>query len=129
MGFRGNRLLLAAVAVLAALSVPAVASADEGEKVERVARCTASSEIAIRLELEDGKIRVELEIEGRQRGAAWKVILLRERRIVFRGIVRAPKNSREAKLRRSFDDWLGRDSVVIRATGPRTETCRITAAI
>ena len=75
------------------------------------------------------QIRVELEIEGRQRGAAWNVILLRERRIAFRGVIRAREGSREVRLRRTLDDWFGRDSIVIRASGPRAETCRVSAAI
>ena len=83
----------------------------------------------VRLRAEDGKIRVELEIEGRQRGAAWNVILLRERRIAFRGVIRARNGNREVRLRRTFDDWFGRDSIVIRASGPRAETCRVSLAV
>ena len=85
--------------------------------------------MSVRIRADDGKIRVELEIEGRRRGAAWNVILLRERRIVFRGVVRARNGGREVRLRRTFDDWFGRDSIVIRASGPRAETCRVSAAI
>lgn len=122
-------LLLAAVAACTALSLPSVASADDGKEVRKAGSCTASSKMNVRLRADDGRIRVELEIEGQQRGAAWNVILLRERRIVFRGVVRAREGSREVKLRRTFDDWFGRDSIVIRASGPRAETCRFTAAI
>jgi hypothetical protein len=129
MGFERNMLLLAAVAACAGLSLPSVASADDGGEVRKAGSCTASSEMSVRLRADRRKIRVELEIEGRQRGAAWNVILLRERRIVFRGVVRARNGSREARLRRTFDDWFGRDSIVIRASGPRAETCRVSAAI
>jgi hypothetical protein len=129
MGFERNMLLLAAVAACAGLSLPSVASADDGGEVRKAGSCTASSKMSVRLRADDGKIRVELEIEGRQRGAAWNVILLRERRIVFRGVVRARNGGREARLRRTFDDWFGRDSIVIRASGPRAETCRVSAAI
>ena len=129
MGFERNMLLLAAVAACAALSLPSVASADDGREVRKAGSCTASSKMSVRLRADDGKIRVELEIEGRQRGAAWNVILLRERRIAFRGVIRAREGSREVRLRRTFDDWFGRDSIVIRASGPRAETCRVSAAI
>ena len=121
-------LLLAALAASAALSLPAVASADDGE-VRKAGSCTGSSSMDVRIRTDDGKLHVELEIEGRRRGVAWSVILLRERRIVFRGVVRARKNSREVRLRRTFDDWFGRDSIVIRASGPRAETCRVSASI
>jgi 2-methylaconitate cis-trans-isomerase PrpF len=129
MWLERNMLLLAAVAACAALSLPSVASADDGGEVRKAGSCTASSTMNVRLRADDGKIRVELEIEGRQRGAAWTVILLRERRIAFRGVIHAREGSREARLRRTFDDWFGRDSIVIRASGPRAETCRVSAAI
>jgi hypothetical protein len=129
MGFERNMLLLAAVAACAALSLPSVASADDGGEVRKAGSCTASSTMSVRIRADDGKIRVELEIEGRRRGAAWNMIPLRERRIVFRGVVRARNGGSEARLRRTFDDWFGRDSIVIRASGPRAETCRVSAAI
>jgi hypothetical protein len=129
MGFERNMLLLAAVAACAGLSLPSVASADDGGEVRKAGSCTASSKMSVRLRADDGKIRVELEIEGRQRMAAWNVILLHERRIVFRGVVRTRNGRREVRLRRTFDDWFGRDSIVIRASGPRAETCRVSAAV
>ncbi len=129
MRFDRNTLLLAAVAACAALSLPAVATADDGRDVRKTGSCTASSKMSVRLRADGKKIRVELEIEARQRGAAWNVILLRERRIAFRGVIRAPERSREARLRRTLDDWFGRDSIVIRASGPQAETCRVSAAV
>jgi hypothetical protein len=122
----GRRMLV--LAAIAAGLLPAVASADDDE-VRKAGSCTGSTQIEIRLKAEDGKIRLELEIGARQTGAAWNVILLRERRIVFRDTVRARSGSRKARIRRTFDDWFGRDSFVIRATGPRAETCRVSAAI
>jgi hypothetical protein len=121
-------LLLAALAASAALSLPAVASADDGE-VRKAGSCTGSSRIDVRARADDGEIRVELEIEGRRRGASWSVILLRERRIAFRGVIRARESSREVRLRRTFADWFGRDSIVIRASGPLAETCRVSVSI
>jgi hypothetical protein len=126
MRFERRMLMLAAVAAGLALSVPTVAFAADRE-VRKAGSCTGSSRMEIRLRADDGKIRLELEIEARRAGAAWSVILLRERRIAFRGVVRA--RGREAKVRRTFEDWFGRDSFVIRASGPRSETCRVSAAI
>src|SRR5687767_4422713 len=128
MRFERNMLLLAAVTACAALSLPSVATADDGE-VRKTGSCTASSKLSVRLRADGKTIRVELEIEARQRGAAWNVILLRERRIAFRGVIRAREGSREVRLRRTLEDWFGRDSIVIRATGPRAETCRVSVAV
>ena len=127
MRFERNTLLLAAVAACAAM--PSVASADDGRDVRRTGTCTAASAMSVRLRADGKTIRVELEIEGRQRGATWRVILLRERRIAFRGVIRARAGSREVRLQRTLDDWFGRDSIVIRASGPRAETCRVSAAV
>lgn len=129
MRLERGTIVLGAVAMCVALWLPAVATADDGDEVRKAGTCTGSSEIDIRLKDDGGKVRLELEIESRRAGAAWSVILLRERRIAFRGVVRAREGSRTARLRRTFDDWFGRDAFVVRASGPRAETCRVSAAI
>jgi 2-methylaconitate cis-trans-isomerase PrpF len=122
-------LLLAAVAACAALSLPAVASADDDQEVRKAGTCTASSRIDIRVRAEDDEIRIDLEIRTQQRNTAWNVILLRERRTVFKGVIRSHGGSRTVKLRRTIDNWFGRDSIVVRAAGPRLETCRVSATV
>ncbi len=122
-------LLLAVVAACAALSLPAVAKADDDNEVRKAGTCTASSRIDIRVRAEDDEIRIDLEIRTQQRRSAWNVILLRERRTVFRGVIRSRDGSRTVKLRRTIDNWFGRDSIVVRASGPRLETCRVSATV
>ena len=128
MKLAGRISLLAAVAVGAVLSLPAVATADDRE-VRKTGTCTATSEIDIRLRAEKGAIRVELEIEGERPATAWSVILLHERRIAFRGVIRSRSGSRSTRLRRTLPDLFGRDSIVVRATGARRESCRVSAAV
>lgn len=118
--------LVALAALVAALALPVAAAADDD--VRRTGSCTRSSEIELELRADDGSIRVELEIETGLRRARWRVILLHERRTVFRGIVRTRSNG-SLELRRSVPDWFGTDTVVVRATGPRAETCRVSAAL
>jgi hypothetical protein len=122
-------LLLAVAAACAALSLPAVATADDDQEVRKAGTCTASSRINIRVRAEDDEIRIDLEIRTQQRGSAWDVILLHERRTVFRGVIRSRDGSRTVKLRRTIDNWFGRDSIVVRASGPRLETCRVSATV
>lgn len=133
MRLQGSRrmFLLTAVAICAALSLPAVAAADdERREVRKAGTCTASSEVSIRLRAEDGEIELELEIETRRAPpGVWNVILLHERRIVFRGQIRARSGSREVRLRRTIADWFGRDTIVARGSGPRLETCRVSATV
>ena len=40
-----------------------------------------------------------------------------------------PSQGFKTQLDSLFEDWFGRDSFVIRASGPRAETCRVSAAI
>ena len=58
------------------------------------------------------------------RGARWAVVLIHERRLVARVRVRTGSGSRAFSLRRTIADWPGRDTVVVRALGPRGEICR-----
>ncbi len=127
---RPVRLLLVAVAVCAALSLPAVAAADDDDRreVKKAGTCTGPSEASLRLRAEDGEIRVEFEIDSRRAGT-WNVILLHERRIAFRGPIRTRSTSESARLRRVLEDWFGRDTITVRASGPRSETCRASASV
>jgi hypothetical protein len=104
------------------------AGADDGDEVRRKGRCTHSSEIELRLRADDGAIRVDARIDAGRRGR-WNVIVLHERRIAFRGVLRPTGSSDDVRLRRSVADWFGRDAVTVRATGPRSETCAVSAAI
>jgi hypothetical protein len=127
MKLRRRLLLLAALVACAALVLPAVATADDDGEVRKAGTCTASSRMTIRLRPDDDAIRVELEIRTRRQGSAWNVILLHERRTAFRGVIRSRSDT--VRLRRTIANWFGRDSIVVRASGPRLETCRVSAAV
>jgi hypothetical protein len=127
MKLRRRLLLLAALAACAALVLPAVATADDDEEVRKAGTCTASSTMTIRLWPDEDEIRVELQIRSRRKGSAWNVILLHERRTAFRGVIRSRGDT--VRLRRTIANWFGRDSIVVRASGPRLETCRVSAAV
>lgn len=130
---RPARFLLAAlVAATAALALPVVAtsaSADDDREVRVRGVCSRGSESSLRVRGDDGSIRVELRIETRRRRAAWNVILIHERRIVFRGVVRTARRSGFLRLRRVLPDLFGRDAIVARASGPGRETCRVSAVL
>lgn len=120
--------VLAAISV--ALILPVRAVADDGDDrpdVRRAAKCTGSSHATLRLRPDDDTIRVELEIDTDRGGSRWVVIILHERRIAFRGALQTGRGSGSLKLRRNVPDWFGADDVVVRATGPRAEMCRISA--
>jgi hypothetical protein len=123
--------LLVLAALCAALALPLSATAGEddgGDDVRRTGSCTGSSETRLRLRADDDTIRIELEVETRRRRSTWTVILLHERRIAFRGRLRA-RDDGSVRLRRTVPDWFGSDTVAARAVGPGPETCRVSASL
>lgn len=116
-----------AAAALVASASPAVARADDDVSTDvRVERsCTARSEVRLRVRTrDDDRLRVEIDVRTVRRGARWVVVLIHERRLVARVRVRTGSSSRAFSLRRTIADWPGRDTVVVRALGPRGEICR-----
>jgi hypothetical protein len=125
---RSRSTLTILASICAALVLPFAAGADDGRDVRQKGTCSRASEVQLRLRSDDEAIRVELELETPRRGSKWAVILLHERRIAFRGSVRTD-NDGSIELRRRVPDWFGIDSVVARATGPRGESCRVSARL
>ncbi len=126
------RCLAAVAAVAAALVVPAAGSADDGgggaeARVER--SCSGSSTIALRVRPRDGGLRVEVEVEAARPRGRWAVVVIHERRLVLRTRVRVDPALGSVTVRRVIPDWPGRDTVTVRATGPRAEVCRASVTI
>jgi len=117
------------------LAVAPIARADDGDggsdrvELRRTGLCSMSSRARLRVRAEDGRIRVELEIDTSRNGGAWTVIVLHERRIAFRGTLRTEAPSGSFELRRTVDDWFGPDAIVARATGPGGESCRLSVVV
>lgn len=133
-----HRLLLAGALAAAVLTAAPAARADGdsggngGEdrvELQREVRCSASSRARLRLRAEEGRISVRVEVSTRRHRAPWGVVLLHERRIVFTGRMRTSASSGSLELRRSVDDWFGPDAVVVRATGPAGESCRVSVIV
>jgi hypothetical protein len=120
---------IVALAFACALAVPLPAAADDDGDREVRGTCSRGSEMRLRVREDDGSLRVELRIDTGRRGARWSVILLHERRIAFRGVLRTTRSSGSLRLRRSVRDLYGRDTILVRASGPRRETCRISATV
>ena len=125
-----RRSLVATLALFAVLctAAPAVAEDGDGREVRATGSCTGSSRYRLRLRAEDGKLEIRFEIDA-SRAGAWSVILLHERRIVYRGVVRTRTRNSELRVRRLVDDWYGRDAIGVRASGPQAETCRASTSL
>jgi hypothetical protein len=126
-----------AVWILATLSlcgIPVAAAeashGDGGDLEVRIrGKCSAGSVWRLRARAEDGKIEIEFRVEPRRRTGLWQIIVLHERRIALRRTLRAPSGGGSVELRTTVADWWGTDDLVIRATGPRNETCRAAATV
>lgn len=122
-----------ALAACALVAAPVAARADDGDgggrkEMRRTASCTRSGEATLRLRADDEWIRIELEIEHGRHGGKWAVILLHERRIVYRGTVGSATDG-TLRVRRRVPNWLGSDTVVARATEASGEACRVAATV
>jgi hypothetical protein len=124
--------LVAAVAALTTFAA-APATADHGgdARAETRARVTCSdgTALSLRLRADDAQIRVDVELEHRQRPGRWTLVVLHERRLVARASLTAKTILGVLRLRRTVADWYGSDTVVARASGPAGEQCRISATV
>jgi hypothetical protein len=62
-------------------------------------------------------------VRGRRGGERWRVVLVHERRVRWRGRARTRSGSHSFRVRRSLPDFSGADQVTVRASGPRGNTC------
>jgi hypothetical protein len=122
--------VLAPTLALAALCGATRAAADGGDHEVRVRGvCTGRSVSELRVRTEDGRLRIDVRVESQRSYARWTVLVLRERRIVFRGPVRTVQGGRELELRRTILDWPGTDTVVVRASTRDGRSCRASATV
>ena len=120
------RIVLVIAAVLTVLAAAPPARADDDVRVRGT--CTGSSEARLRLRADDGRLRIELELANRGRATQWRVVIVRERRLAWQGVVRAARRS-TVRVRRSYPDWFGTETVVVRAVARHGEACRASATI
>jgi len=123
-----HRLLAALLAAALACAAAPAADARGGGDARATGVCGRGAAAELRLKGDDGAIRVELRIDGRRRGDRWRVALVHERRVAWRGTIRAGGGG-EARLRRTLPDLGGADAVSALATGPRGLSCRVTATL
>jgi hypothetical protein len=120
------RLRLALIASLISLTLAAPAPAPApalAHDVRVSGSCGRGATSRLRLTAHDGAIRVEFEVRGRRGGERWRVVLVHERRVRWRGRARTRSGSHSFRLRRSIPDFSGADQVTVRASGPHGNTC------
>ena len=122
------RPLLALAVAVVGLVIPACAAADDGDdraEVRTRGVCTGPSVSTLRVRSEEGTVRIEFQIDSPRNAArTWTLVVLRERRIAFQGMLRPAHGSRSVRLRRTVPDWPGSEQIVVRAVTVNGETCR-----
>jgi hypothetical protein len=119
--------LLAAGLLLA----PASADARHGggdDEVRASGTCGGSASAELRLKADDGSIETRFEVRGVRGRSAWRVVIVQERRIVWRGSVR-PGGGRSLRIERDLRDLDGADTISVRASGPGGVTCRASGTL
>jgi hypothetical protein len=127
---RTRFVILAAISLALALGGPssALARGGGGEDVRVSGTCGKGASSEFRLRAKDGAIRVEFEVRSRRTGERWRVVLVHERRVAWRGSART-RGGRSFRIRRSIPDFDGADQVTARASGPRGNTCQATGLL
>jgi hypothetical protein len=124
-----TRRSITAVCVALALGAapPAAAHGDDEARVE--AACGRGAAAQMRLKADDGRIRVEFELDSRRGRERWRVTLVHERRVEWRGTARTRRGSRSFRIRRSIHDYDGVDEVSVHASGPGGNACHAIAKL
>ena len=134
LGFRTlgsmiRAVLIAAVALaFPTASVHAMIAKDDPRDVRVTGVCSAGARAKLRLKADEDRIEVRFEVDH-SRAGSWRVALVHERRVVWKGAARTSGTNYSFEVRRTLPDLPGNDSVTARAWGPRGLTCHATATL
>jgi hypothetical protein len=122
------------VAVFCAMLVAAPNAVARGGKdgrgeVRAVGSCSAAATSKLKLKARDGSIELEFEVDHNRAGSQWRVAIVHERRVAWKGAARTSGPSGGFSVDRRVPDLLGPDTVTARAWGPAGITCRATATL
>lgn len=126
--------ILVALALLIALAVgPANASARGGDggggEVRVAGTCDRGATSKLRLRAKDGGIRAQFEVDHNRSGTLWRVVLVQDRRVVWRGRARTRGTGDSFEIERRLRNLPGADQVTVRASGPGGLTCAASATL
>jgi hypothetical protein len=128
---RSSRLALT-LAALAPLTLPADAVSRNGgdrQVVRAAGTCGGAAHAALKLKSDDGGIEAEFELHQARRGSSWRVVVVQESRVVWRGTARAGHATGAFTVARRLRDLVGADRISVRASGARGVACRASATL
>jgi hypothetical protein len=128
-----NRCLSLFVSFCAALLFAAwpiaAAARDGGGEVRVSTACGNGSTAQLRLRSRDDGIELRFAVDDSRSGRVWRIAIVHERRIAWRGTAKTTRASDSFELRRTLPDLPGADSVTATAWGPRGTVCRVSATL
>jgi hypothetical protein len=128
----GRALALLSLAAVCALAAAPGAEAGSGDPDRGEARvdgtCTGGVRSELRLKADDGLLELEFELDRARAGAQWRIVLVHERRVVWKGM-RRTRSGGSVEVRSTLRDLPGADTVTARAWGPAGLGCRATATL
>ena len=124
-------LLIAAalLAMVAARPLAAPAKDGDGDEVRVTGVCGGSVTSELRAKAEDDGIELRFKLRRSRSGAVWRIVLVHERRIAWKGTAKSTGSSGSFELRRMLTDFSGADAISVRAVGPRGVVCRASATL
>jgi hypothetical protein len=106
------------------------ASGKDGRPEVRVAGvCSGGAATKLRLRAKDGALELRFEVGHARVAGVWRVAVVHERRVVWKGSVRTTRSGGSFEVERVLPDLPGFDTVTARASGPAGRTCRLTATL
>jgi hypothetical protein len=131
---RASVTVAAAVAVTALLLIAPEAgfgqsSKDGRPEVRAIGVCGGKAGTQLRLRAKDGAIELRFEVEQARVAGTWRVVLVHERRVTWRGAARTTRSNGSFRVERALPDLPGYDTVTARAWGPAGLACRVTATL
>jgi hypothetical protein len=97
-------------------------------RVRASAGCGHAARTALELRGRDGGMRFRYELERGRPGESWRVVVVQEGRVVWRGSRRISRSGR-FEVRLTLRDLQGDDRVDVRAGGPRGTSCTVGATL
>jgi hypothetical protein len=127
-----RRVLLIAIVVSLLFGVGAsqvtARGGGDGSEARAAGVCGSGATSQLRLRQRGGgDIDVRFQVEHTRSGQIWRVTLVRERRVVWRGQARTRRGTFE--IERRIPDFSGADHVTARAISPRGLTCSASATV
>ena len=134
---RSLAVLAAVLAGVLALVSPALArgapgrggGGDDRPEVRAAGTCGKGASSSLKIKSRDGGIEAEFEVHRARAGSRWRVTIVHERHVAYRGLRRAAGRSRSFHVEYRLADYSGADRVTGRAVGPGGLVCVATATM